>query len=177
MTDPLSKHIADSLEAMQQRNTRVKVRYDELMAEGKRGHYECLFAVAREEVDRAALEGVLLAATDERMEAEIVQRVYRFANARTNGEAEAVMAQIREMLRRRPALSQPPVLDGWQPIETAPTDPKALLVWCPENKNTYAVVWDDGAWQIWGYGSRLTEKPTHWQPLPPPPVNNIPLKD
>lgn len=33
------------------RNARVQARYDELMAEGKRGHYETLFRVVREEVE------------------------------------------------------------------------------------------------------------------------------
>lgn len=34
------------------RNARVQTRYDELMREGKRGHYEALFRVVREEVER-----------------------------------------------------------------------------------------------------------------------------
>lgn len=37
------------------RNFRVQARYDELRAEGKHGHYETLFRVVREEVDRASL--------------------------------------------------------------------------------------------------------------------------
>jgi hypothetical protein len=35
------------------RNARVSARYDELMREGKHGHYETLFRVVREEVERA----------------------------------------------------------------------------------------------------------------------------
>jgi hypothetical protein len=35
-----------------QRNFRVKSRYDELMREGKHGHYETMFRVVREEIDR-----------------------------------------------------------------------------------------------------------------------------
>ncbi len=35
------------------RNARVQARYDELMREGKHGHYEALFRVVREEVEDA----------------------------------------------------------------------------------------------------------------------------
>jgi hypothetical protein len=35
------------------RNARVAARYDELMAAGKHGHYETLFRVVREELERA----------------------------------------------------------------------------------------------------------------------------
>ena len=37
------------------RNARVKARYDELMREGKHGHYETMFRVVREEVERDRL--------------------------------------------------------------------------------------------------------------------------
>lgn len=36
-----------------ERNARVQRRYDELMREGAHGHYETLFRVVREEVERA----------------------------------------------------------------------------------------------------------------------------
>ena len=36
----------------QERNARVQKRYDELMREGKHGHYETLFRVVREEIER-----------------------------------------------------------------------------------------------------------------------------
>lgn len=41
---------------MSERNFRVQARYDELMREGKRGHYETMFRVVREEVERALSE-------------------------------------------------------------------------------------------------------------------------
>lgn len=43
------------------RNCRVQGRYDELMREGKHGHYETMFRVVREEVesDRARRQGAL----------------------------------------------------------------------------------------------------------------------
>lgn len=44
-----------------ERNARVAARYDELMREGKHGHYETLFRVVREEVERlrAVIQTVL----------------------------------------------------------------------------------------------------------------------
>lgn len=39
--------------AKSERNARVQTRYDELMREGKHGHYETMFRVVREEVERA----------------------------------------------------------------------------------------------------------------------------
>lgn len=66
---------------------------------------------------------------------------------------------------------------AWQPIETAPKDSKAILVWCPENLCCYAVscggVTDKylGHWVIFGGAfSRLCHEPTHWMPLPSPPT-------
>jgi C4-dicarboxylate-specific signal transduction histidine kinase len=42
----------ETLEQKTERNCRVQARYDELMREGKRGHYETMFRVVREEVLR-----------------------------------------------------------------------------------------------------------------------------
>lgn len=39
-------------ETKEQRNARVQARWDDLTAEGKHGHYETLFRVVREEVER-----------------------------------------------------------------------------------------------------------------------------
>ena len=41
----------ETLEQKTERNCRVQARYDELMREGKRGHYETMFRVVREEVE------------------------------------------------------------------------------------------------------------------------------
>jgi hypothetical protein len=43
----------ETMEQKNERNARVQARYDELMREGKRGHYETMFRVVREEVERA----------------------------------------------------------------------------------------------------------------------------
>lgn len=46
------ERMEDSFEEKTQRNFRVKARYDELMREGKHGHYETMFRVVREEIER-----------------------------------------------------------------------------------------------------------------------------
>jgi hypothetical protein len=61
---------------------------------------------------------------------------------------------------------------GWHPIETAPKESRAILVWTPRYQNIYAVNWDALSkwWVIWGGGLRgLNDEPTHWMPLPQPP--------
>jgi hypothetical protein len=74
-------------------------------------------------------------------------------------------------------------MSGWQPIETAPKDGTRILAYWPDiygHSNSCQVeTWfgprgvgyeDDLCWQSpfeWGgWGS----DPTHWMPLPPPPV-------
>lgn len=54
----------ETLAMKNERNARVQARYDELMREGKHGHYETMFRVVREEVEhaRAALSGAVAAA-------------------------------------------------------------------------------------------------------------------
>ncbi len=47
-----------------ERNARVQARYDELMAEAKHGHYETMFRVVREEIDRLATAALPFAAHD-----------------------------------------------------------------------------------------------------------------
>jgi hypothetical protein len=46
----------ETFEQKSERNARVSARYDELMREGKHGHYESMFRVVREEVERALAE-------------------------------------------------------------------------------------------------------------------------
>lgn len=67
---------------------------------------------------------------------------------------------------------------GWQPMETSPKTSMARLVWCPDRQNIYVVGWwDNGmshpgpAWcHFGGSGGTLVETPTHWMPLPEPPL-------
>jgi hypothetical protein len=65
----------------------------------------------------------------------------------------------------------------WQPIETAPKDGAAILIWPAQSSFTgddtisYVVRWNDWkeAW-IEASGEEYdTFYPTHWMPLPPPP--------
>ncbi len=60
----------ETLEQKTERNCRVQARYDELMREGKRGHYETMFRVVREEVlrDREQLCAAIKAADDKASE-------------------------------------------------------------------------------------------------------------
>lgn len=54
----------ETFEEKTRRNFRVKARYDELMREGKLGHYETLFRVVREEIAPLQEEIALLRAQD-----------------------------------------------------------------------------------------------------------------
>ena len=65
-----------------------------------------------------------------------------------------------------------PDKNGWRPIETAPKNTLARLVWCPDRKNVHEVYWEasKNRWMIFGtIDVWLSETPTHWQPLPLPP--------
>lgn len=65
----------------------------------------------------------------------------------------------------------------WQPIETAPKDTKARLVWVPEIQCIFCVAWQrdseypwSGKWTVFGAGRHdAIRRPTHWMPLPEPP--------
>lgn len=41
-----------ALREKNERNTRVQTRYDDLMSEGRHGHYETMFRIVREEIER-----------------------------------------------------------------------------------------------------------------------------
>ena len=68
-----------------------------------------------------------------------------------------------------------PTTSPWRPIAEAAKGPTSILVWCAERRNTYVVTWVDcfdgtEGWQHFGGGGFwLTETPTHWMPIPPPP--------
>ena len=60
--------------------------------------------------------------------------------------------------------------DGWMPIESAPRDGTALLAWRPGLLWPVAAQWadDDQRWELcWNWDAI---HPTHWRPLPEPPV-------
>ena len=54
---------------------------------------------------------------------------------------------------------------GWQPIETAPKDGTPILVF-DEGAICIATFADD----YWWDNGAMTIPPTHWMPLPDPPV-------
>jgi hypothetical protein len=66
--------------------------------------------------------------------------------------------------------------DEWQPIETAPRDETAVLLYFPGSWETDGVRvgwWHEGAWYEHEWSSNpmtdFYEEPTHWMPLPHPP--------
>jgi hypothetical protein len=70
---------------------------------------------------------------------------------------------------------------GWRPIETAPKDETPILAYCPNDLPTvYVIMWNS---YMDTYRKKLYENwveaggeqyevfyPTHWMPLPEPPV-------
>jgi hypothetical protein len=63
----------------------------------------------------------------------------------------------------------------WQPIETAPKENRDVLV-CEDGigKPVRVAFWDKargGVWSMWPGRERIY--PTHWMPLPAPPVSRI----
>lgn len=63
----------------------------------------------------------------------------------------------------------------WQPIDTAPKDGEWLLVygfWYPKGDYSGITL---GAYlpdeEMWTFEGDLMDRPTHWMPLPAPPVN------
>ena len=60
----------------------------------------------------------------------------------------------------------------WYPIETAPKDGTRIMAWRELNqKYPRIMAWDtvqnNGGWRSNG----LYFNPTHWMPLPPPPID------
>ena len=71
-------------------------------------------------------------------------------------------------------------MSEWQPIETAPRDGTQFLVNCPHVECGVSIMqWDDRLYMLVSafdgkpWLSRLS-KPTHWTPLPAPPVEDRP---
>jgi len=70
-----------------------------------------------------------------------------------------------------------PAEGAWQPIETAPNDGTAVLLWCqPTKDDAYAIQgwYEGGVFDRRWYDAYSEEvKPSHWQPLPAPPAAAI----
>lgn len=56
----------------------------------------------------------------------------------------------------------------WIPVsERLPKERYAVLVWCPERKNTYCAYLEEGQWWIFGaYFEKVKLEVTAWMPLP-----------
>lgn len=60
--------------------------------------------------------------------------------------------------------------EDWQPIETAPRDGQRVLLWSSQWTAPACGIWGN-AWTV-GYDlPPYLYEPTHWMPLPPPPLN------
>lgn len=98
---------------------------------------------------------------------------------------EVWQAARRSMMKGEPAHPTIPEGAGWQPIETAPTEthvlvfiPRTLSTGVESNYQEVAVLWNDEWSNLAGDPiSEYRAFPTHWMPLPPPPVNPNSVKD
>jgi hypothetical protein len=94
---------------------------------------------------------------------------------------EAYTASLHDSMAGKPdylkhiAFAVQEARDGWEPIETAPKDGTDILValhlWNdPTKPHTFEVVAWDG--EEWASDSYPVYPPTHWRPLPKPPVSS-----
>jgi len=95
-------------------------------------------------------------------------RQWFFTIHQQTAEAEIADGSEVQALYASPALAEP---EGWRGIESAPTDGRNVLVFCPRASDhgyeRIRLTWrKDGKWQ----GANNTSwPPTHWMPLPPAP--------
>lgn len=66
----------------------------------------------------------------------------------------------------------------WQPIETAPKDGEGIIAWGPPFQRSGEMFWDNDIrrWVLPGLIPPPQNQPTHWRPLPEPPLSNPPEK-
>lgn len=107
------------------------------------------------ELERRGVESTRIAA----MQAEVGSMALQVADLKRQRD-ELHAALNRELERRRAG--------DWRPIDTAPKDSVAILLWCPERKNIHKCWWRNGEW-VHRSGEVLMEEPTRWQPLPETP--------
>lgn len=64
-------------------------------------------------------------------------------------------------------------MSGWQPIETAPKDGAWVLVIEGQvpDKPQFVAKWNDYGWVDCDDDVNYTINPTHWMPLPEPPIS------
>lgn len=65
-----------------------------------------------------------------------------------------------------------PAADEWQDIETAPKDGRRVILWAEQWTASACGIWVN-AWTV-GYDlPPFLYEPTHWRPLPDPPIRSI----
>lgn len=102
--------------------------------------------------------------TDPRIEA-VVEVLKRITNPATACPASTITQWVTEILAAADAAA-------WRPIATAPKDETCILV---PYKHVGCVVvsfWGAG-WRETTNGLMLRDEPTHWQPLPAPPGDEV----
>ena len=68
-------------------------------------------------------------------------------------------------------------MSAWQPIETAPKDGTSILVYGPDIRQPFYMdvcAWPpnwEGKWPV-AYMAYAAGEPTHWMPLPQPPLTD-----
>ncbi len=65
-----------------------------------------------------------------------------------------------------------PAFGAWQPIETAPKDGRNIFIFIPQEFNTgiYTAWWSRDHWCSIDSSWIGRDLPTHWMPLPNPPL-------
>ena len=166
VSEPAEQVDAPLMETMEQkneRNSRVQGRYDELMHEGRRGHYETMFRIVREEVSSAVLADRRQRAAEQPES----QQPDSFHQTSASG-----VCTVQTALPWVPVSERLPAL-GEEVLVYAPNDKfrqVAFDEWrelreCPVDFSTVSVVVGEG-WQEYEF-----EEVTHWMPLPAPPMN------
>ncbi|WP_425401213.1 hypothetical protein [Algiphilus sp.] len=101
-----------------------------------------------------------------------------FYAVKSGGEAVSEMLPINEWLERRRESARKLADasgDEWQPIETAPTDGQAVLIWCPKeykgNGGQHVAAYMDWGDQPGWYSNVISKhEPSHWMWPPEPPA-------
>jgi len=65
-------------------------------------------------------------------------------------------------------------MSDWQPIETAPIDEMFIYFWRRDGKRTVGLAYKarDGGWRDSEGNWNVRIHPTHWMPLPKPPITS-----
>ena len=100
--------------------------------------------------------------------ASIISLGLKFSDSGDDTDCQAIAAEILEYIAS--------VAPTWQPIETAPRDGFPILIACARTQSIRWAVWSGKMWRDGqaSAGGRVSgvPAPTHWQPLPSPPVDD-----